>query len=385
MNGEFVRQGFAPFAGLTLAAGYLLWIRPRLSVRVAWAVTLMVAAAGLVAVARGSGQTWLLPIVALLAGHAVLDRQGRDRGAPVSRPLAPAAQSLEPPVPTNPGGVPSRLGRYDVEGELGRGAMGTVWLGRDRANGEAVALKTIAWSRIHDEGDRAEARQRFLREVETARRLRHPDIVALVEGGEVQGLAYFAMALMPGHDLRRHASPGNLLPVPTLLRILARVADALAHAHGQGVVHRDIKPANVIVDPASGRVAVTDFGIARIAGGEHTRTGVALGTPAYMAPEQLAGGPVDERTDLYALGVTLFQLLTGRLPHEADSMGELMRQIAQQPAPDLRGLRPELPESLAVLVAGLLDKAPARRPADGRQVAAALRDIADRLPGDPAP
>lgn len=280
--------------------------------------------------------------------------------------------------------LPRRLGRYAIEGRIERGAMGHLLYGRDTASGVAVAVKVL----VPAAGDPTavdELRQRFVRESLVLRRLAHPGIVRFLDAGEDFGLAWLAMELAPGHDLGRHVAAGALLLPRSVVDIGSQLAAALAHAHRQGVVHRDLKPSNVIYDATTGITRLTDFGIARLANAGSTRTGVVLGTLSYMAPEQLAGGPVDERTDLYALGVTLFQLLTGRLPHEADSMGELMRRIAQQPAPGLRDLRPDLPEALAALVAGLLDKAPARRPADGRLVAAALRDIADRLPGDPAP
>jgi eukaryotic-like serine/threonine-protein kinase len=165
-----------------------------------------------------------------------------------------------------------------------------------------------------------------------------------------------------------------------VLHVAARVADALAYAHSQGVVHRDIKPANVMVDPAEDSVKVTDFGIARITDSSRTRTGMVLGTPSYMSPEQMAGRRVDGRSDLYSLGVMLFQMLCGRLPHNADSMAKLMYQIANDPAPDIRTLRPSLPEALANAVALALEKRPEVRYADGRQLAEDLRTIAAALP-----
>ncbi len=278
------------------------------------------------------------------------------------------------------------VGPYTVESEIARGATSVVHLARDTRdthNRRCVALKTIALGRELTGEALAEARARFLREVEAARRLDHPDIVKILDAGEAGGVAYLAMELLPGHDLQSHVVPGQLLPAPQAVRVAARVADALAHAHKQGIVHRDIKPGNVIVDAATDRVVVTDFGVARIGDASHTRTGMLLGTPAYMSPEQLVGQRVDGRSDLYALGVLLFQLLCGRLPFEASSLAAMMKQIVNDDAPPLRSLRPDLPEALESLVARMLAKDRASRPADGAEIARALRAIATQLEASP--
>jgi serine/threonine-protein kinase len=285
---------------------------------------------------------------------------------------------------TSPGGR-ATLGRYRIEREIGRGAMSRVLLGRDPASGRAVAIKTLALGDAFEGDALAEARQRFFREAGLAARLRHEGIATVFEAGEDRGVAFIAMEHVAGHDLRRHTQANELLPVPLVLRIVARVADALAHAHLQGVIHRDIKPANVMFDPATGAVKVSDFGIARTTGVNPTRTGMLLGTPAFMSPEQLVGQPVDARSDLYSLGVVLYELLCGRLPHEADSMAALMAQIAHQRAPDIRSVHPQLPEALAACVAALLDKRPDARPAGGRELALELRRIAARMGAAAAP
>jgi serine/threonine-protein kinase len=288
------------------------------------------------------------------------------------------AATPKPATTPTAGSQPDRrtLGRYRIEALLGRGAMGAVYLGHDPQIGRQVAIKTLALSREFQGDKLVEARQRFFREAETAGRLQHPDIVTIFDAGEAQDLAYIAMEYIKGQDLQRHAAPGRLLPVGQVLELVARVADALACAHAQGVVHRDIKPANVMVNLEAGLVKVTDFGIARITDATRTRTGLVLGTPSYMSPEQMAGRRIDGRTDLYSLGVMLFQLLTGKLPHEGDSMARLMYQIANDPAPDVRSLRPELPQALADVLALALQKRAEVRYGDGRQLAADLRAIA---------
>lgn len=270
----------------------------------------------------------------------------------------------------------TRLGPYEIESGIARGATSVVYRARDTRSGQRVALKTFALNRALDGDALADARARFLREAEAARRLRHPGIVSVLDAGEADGVAFLAMELLVGHDLSRHAKAGQLLPAPQVLSIAARVADALAYAHAQGVVHRDIKPANVIVDLAANRVWVTDFGIARIGDASHTRTGMLLGTPECMAPELLAGQGADSRSDLYSLGVLLFQLLCGRLPFVAAAMGALMKQVVNDPAPRLLDLRPDLPPALDALVAQLLAKAPTHRPPDCAALAHELRAIA---------
>jgi eukaryotic-like serine/threonine-protein kinase len=299
------------------------------------------------------------------------------------RRQAEAARAVEGTLPSSRL-QRTTLGRYRIEHEIGRGSMGAVYLGREPANGRAVAIKTLALAHEFDGDALAEVRARFFREAETAKRLQHPGIVQVFEAGEDEGLAFIAMEFVDGHDLSRHAASGALLPVPVVLRTIARVALALAHAHREGVVHRDVKPANVMVDAASGAVKVADFGIASVADAARTRTGLVLGTPSFMSPEQIAGRRLDGRSDLYSLGVVLFQLLTGALPHRSESMAELMRQIVNDPAPDVRTLRADLPEALANVVALALEKRAVLRYANGQQLADDLAAVAASLePGPP--
>lgn len=286
--------------------------------------------------------------------------------------------------PAEHGGL-SMLGKYVLDKQLGQGAMGAVYLAHDPATGQHVAIKTMALAREFTGDDLADARSRFLREADMAGRLQHPDIVQILDAGETEGLAWIAMELIDGADLGQHTQPARLLPLPVVLRAIARVADALAYAHTRGVTHRDIKPENIMLDLPREGVKVMDFGVARLADASRTRTGVVLGTPTYMSPEQLSGQHVDGRTDLYSLGVTLFQLLTGRLPCKADSLGALMRAIARETPPNVCELRPDLPAALGDIVALALQKHPATRYSSGEQMAEDLRAVLKMLPDAGAP
>ena len=348
---------------------------------------LLLAALVLAAAAGFAGGVWFARRGAAQApaeaasAPPVADAPPATRHASAAAPPSPERRA--PASRPDPNGERLRLGRYELEGLIGRGAMGAVYAGRDPATGRALALKTLSLSAEFSGADLDEARRRFFREAETAGRLRHPDIVEIVEAGEDDGLAWIAMERLRGRELTAYTLPDRLLPPEEAVAIAARVAEALAHAHAHGVVHRDVKPANVMVDRETAQVKVTDFGIARVTDAARTRTGVMLGTPSYMAPEQLSGARVDGRSDLYSLGVLLFQLLTGRLPHEAPTMARMMYAIANEPAPDLRSLRPELPAALADAVALALQKRPEMRCGDGRAWAADLRAIAGMPPAPP--
>ena len=276
------------------------------------------------------------------------------------------------------------LGRYQVEKELGKGAMGVVYLGKDPKIGRVVAIKTMALSQEFEGDELTDARERFFREAETAGRLQHQNIVTIFDAGEEHDLAFIAMEFLKGKDLADVTKDGHLLPIPKVLSIVARVAEALAYAHKQNVVHRDIKPANIMYDPDSDTVKVTDFGIARITDSSKTKTGLVLGTPSFMSPEQIAGKKVDGRSDLYSLGVMLFQMLAGVLPFRGDSMAELMYKIANEAGPDIRIIRPDLPVRLAEIVALSIGKKPETRYQDGDQFAADLRAVVATLAASPA-
>ncbi len=306
-------------------------------------------------------------------------------GASITAAVAPAAPVTIAPAPLERTGIApaadtEKLGRYHLEREIGRGAMGTVYLGRDTAINRMVAIKAIPLAAEFSDAELVEARSRFFREAETAGRLNHPNIVTIYDVGEERGLAYIAMEYLKGRHLSDYARSNNLLEPRKVLEIVGRTADALGFAHKQQVVHRDIKPANLMYDPSTDVLKITDFGIARLSGAGSTRTGIVLGTPSFMSPEQLEGRTVTGHSDLFSLGVSLFQLLTGQLPFTADSMTGLMQQIAEAPHPPLRAFRPDLPECVEKVIDKALAKTPEERYDSGAQMAAALDDCRQRIP-----
>jgi serine/threonine-protein kinase len=292
---------------------------------------------------------------------------------------SPATAAGDTPAAA-PNGELRRLGRYQLEREIGRGAMGVVHLGRDTAINRLVAIKAIPLASEFSESELTEARTRFFREAETAGRLNHPNIVTIYDVGEEHGLAYIAMEYLKGRHLSDYATADNLLEPRKVLELMGRTAQALGFAHKQQVVHRDIKPANIMYDPNADVLKITDFGIARLTGTGTTRTGIVLGTPSFMSPEQLEGRTVTGHSDLFSLGVSLFQLLTGHLPFTADSMTGLMQQIAEAPHPPLRSYRPDLPACVEDVIDRALAKTPEARFESGAQMAAALEDCRSRLP-----
>lgn len=265
------------------------------------------------------------------------------------------------------------LGRYQVEKELGKGAMGVVYLGRDPKISRVVAIKTMALSQEFEEDELAEVKERFFREAETAGRLNHPNIVTIYDAGEEHDLAYISMEFLKGKDLAPHTKADNLLPIPKVVDIVAKVADALDYAHAQSVVHRDIKPANIMYEADTGVVKVTDFGIARITDSSKTKTGMVLGTPSYMSPEQLSGKKVDGRSDLFSLGVMLYQMTTGQLPFKGDSMATLMFKIANEPHASASTINPQITHCLALIIDKMLEKDADKRYARGFDIANELR------------
>lgn len=265
------------------------------------------------------------------------------------------------------------LGRYKIEKELGKGAMGVVYQGRDPKINRVVAIKTMALAQEFDADELDEVKQRFFREAETAGRLNHPNIVTIYDAGEEHDLAYIAMEFLNGRDLVPQTKPAGLLPLPEVVSIVARVADALDYAHRNHVVHRDIKPANIMYEPGSDLLKVSDFGIARITDSSRTRTGMVLGTPSYMSPEQLAGKKIDGRSDLFSLGVMLYQMCCGQLPFAGDSMAQLMFRITNESPTDILSIKPDLPAGIVAVITTALSKNPGQRYQQGAEMAAALR------------
>jgi serine/threonine-protein kinase len=309
---------------------------------------------------------------------------------PGRRPSAASAEVPEPPrtaehrpmtrpVAAEPRPGARTLGRYEIERELGKGAMGVVYLGRDPKINRIVAIKAIPLAEEFEDDDLEEARARFFREAEMAGRLNHPAIVTVYDAGEDQGLAYIAMEYLRGQHLSYYADPSRLLPPGKVLLMIARVADALHYAHRQNVVHRDIKPANIMFNSDTDELKITDFGIARLTDTSRTKTGIVLGTPSFMSPEQLEGRSLDGRSDQFALTVSLYQLLCGQLPFRAESMPRLMQKIATEDHAPIRSVRPELPESIESILDRGLAKSADDRYATCAELALALRGIAQQL------
>ena len=271
-----------------------------------------------------------------------------------------------------------KLGRYEVVRELGKGAMGIVYLAKDPLIGRLVALKTIRTSAHADDDEAKEFQQRFIREAQAAGILNHPAIVTVHDIGndEASGITFIAMEYVEGQNLKEVLTQGRALGFEQIADIIAQVAEALDFAHAKGIVHRDVKPANIILLDGY-RAKITDFGIAKIASGAAnlTTTGQFLGTPNYMAPEQVKGAPVDGRTDIFALGICLYECLTRRKPFGGDSLTSISYKIVHEPFPPLQEINPQIPESFDEVVANCLAKDPARRYQRARDLANALRAV----------
>lgn len=274
-----------------------------------------------------------------------------------------------------------KLGRYEIVRELGKGAMGVVYLAKDPVIGRLVALKTIRLLDPDDE-DAREHQQRFIREAQAAGILSHPSIVTVHDIGEADsgGTSFIAMEYVEGPNLKDLIQRREKLDWPRLAEVIAQVADALDYAHARGIVHRDVKPANIILC-GDGAAKITDFGIAKIAAinSNLTSTGQFIGTPNYMAPEQVKGAPVDGRSDLFSLGIVLYESLTGRKPFAGESLTTISYKIVHEDFPPLREAAPDAPEGFEPILAKLLAKHPEERYQRGSEVAADLRKLRRRL------
>src|SRR5438552_18739572 len=261
-------------------------------------------------------------------------------------------------------------GRYTIERELGRGGMATVYLAQDRKHHRQVAIKVLK-----PELAAALGPERFLREIDTAARLTHPHILPLHDSGEAAGLLYYVMPYVEGETLRDRLEREGQLPLEEAVRITREVASALSYAHSHDVVHRDIKPENILL--SGGEAVVADFGIARAitqaAGSKLTETGLPVGTPAYMSPEQASGGgPIDGRSDVYSLACVLYEMLVGEPPYTGPSAQVVIAKRFTDPVPSVRRLRETIPPAIDAAVSKALAKAPVDRFVTAAQFAEAL-------------
>ena len=252
------------------------------------------------------------------------------------------------------------VGRYEILSELGQGAMGIVYKAKDPKINRLLAIKTIRFSDEFEEEKIREVKDRFLREAEIAGRLSHPTIVSIYDVGEDYDLSYLAMEYLEGESLQKYCKKEHLLSLRRVLSIVAQTANALDYAHSQGVIHRDIKPANIML-LNNGAVKVTDFGIAKAVSSSKTKSGVILGTPSYMSPEQINGYEIDGRSDIFSLGVVFFELLTGMLPFHGNNLTSLFYQITQNKHPSPRTINPKIPRPCEQILDKVLTKEPDRR------------------------
>lgn len=271
-----------------------------------------------------------------------------------------------------------RLGRYQIETELGRGTMSIVYKAFDPRIDRFIAIKVL-----RDQFARnVNSRQRFLREARAAGGLNHPNIVTVFDVGQVDGMPYLAMEVLEGATLADRLGSDQPLKPDAVIELAIQLCSALSYAHERGVVHRDVKPANIHFDSASGIAKLLDFGIAGIEGRREkpaSEGGVVVGTPAYMAPEQMLGEAVDARCDLYALGVVLYRLLAGRLPFDADDINQQVNNVLNQPPPPLNSLQEDTPRELVELTMRLLSKRPSGRHDSAAEVLEELQDLRARM------
>jgi eukaryotic-like serine/threonine-protein kinase len=271
-----------------------------------------------------------------------------------------------------------KLGRYAILSELGRGAMGVVYKATDSVLERTVAIKTVNMNLTPEEAKGYEAR--FYQEARSAGSLNHPNIVTIYDVGRVNDVVFMAMEFIEGVELRSLFAEGRPLPVTQAISIAAQVAEGLGYAHDHGIVHRDIKPANIMVMP-SGPVKITDFGIARMRASSHelTQTGMMLGSPKYMSPEQVIGKRADHRSDIFSLGVILYEMLCGATPFNGENVTALMYQIVNFAPPAPSTVNSAVPELLDYIVAKMLAKPIDERYQGGNEVSRDLRQCEQQL------
>jgi serine/threonine-protein kinase len=275
--------------------------------------------------------------------------------------------------------IPEKIGRYEIVGVIGKGAMGVVYEGRDPNINRRVAIKTARKDVLESSGMAEEMLVRFLREAQAAGALNHPNIITIYDAGEEGDMAYIAMEYIEGHDLRHEIVHRAALDISDIVDIGAAVAEALAEAHDHGVIHRDVKPANIMI-PDNGPIKVADFGIAHVADSNLTQDGALIGTPHYMSPEQFMGHKLDGRSDLFSLGIILYELLTGEKPFAGEALSTVMHHVIKSEPASPDELNFAVPDPVAKVVLKTLSKKANDRYVDGRALAAALRESIEESP-----
>jgi CHASE2 domain-containing sensor protein/tRNA A-37 threonylcarbamoyl transferase component Bud32 len=275
-------------------------------------------------------------------------------------------------------GVKPTVGRYEIIDELGQGAMGIVYKAKDPRINRLLAIKTIRFADEFEEEKLADVKGRFLREAEIAGKLSHRSVVSIYDVGEDYDLTYMAMEFLEGENLQKYCRKGNLLPLRKILFIVGETASALNYAHSNGVIHRDIKPANIML-LKDGKIKVTDFGIAKAVSSSETKSGIILGTPNYMSPEQINGQKIDGRSDIFSLGVVFYELLTGQLPFHGKTLTNLFYQITQGKHPSPRSINPNVPKPCEQIIDKALTKNPENRFQDADEFAKYLRLLINKL------
>lgn len=387
LSGRFLsRPAWAPAAELAmiLFIGALLTMTlPRTgpAVRLLFCLILLAALIGLSVAAIFQG-VWikilfpgLLTVLLFLASAAFIKRPARE--------AAPAIAAATVYAPTTSGDATIRLeapaavrkiGRYEIVGELGRGAMGVVYKGRDPIIDRWVAVKTIRFDKFYEEQEIQNLKERFFKEAKAAGKLVHPNIVTVFDVGDEEGLSFIAMEYIEGQPLSKYTLPESLMPCRRAISLLIETAEALHFAHERGIVHRDVKPANIMVTP-DGNAKVMDFGIAKLPASTLTNAGAVLGTPSYMSPEQINGREVDGRTDIFSLGCVLYELVTGEKPFKAENLPALSFQICREAASPPSRLNLALDPRIDDVIAKALAKEPQLRFPNGREMAEALSRI----------
>ncbi|MCW5830375.1 MAG: serine/threonine protein kinase [Deltaproteobacteria bacterium] len=293
-----------------------------------------------------------------------------DGGATVQSPPQPAAQAV--PASVEPS---FRIGRYEIlPPELGKGGMGVVYRARDPHIGRHIAIKTIPTTVTPDHEHFEEFRRRLFREAQAAGKLNHANIVTVYDVGEADGQLYVVMELIDGRSLDKVIRAGEAPPADEVFHFIGQAGAALDYAHAQGIIHRDIKPANLLVS-ADRQLKVADFGIAKLSTSTITQEGGRLGSPSYMSPEQVDGRVIDGRSDLWSLGVVLYQLLTGEKPFKGSTVAAITHQIVNGTFVPPSELNPRLPRRIDRIVEKALQKEPERRFQSGGQLASELRKI----------